>query len=133
MAKNVLQGSLPELSSDGDFYVSSDLEVILQSIWTILVTRPNDRVWNPEFGCGIMDYLYDINDQKTRTKIETTTKEALERWEPRIKVTEVSCVSLNTYSISLTIKFTFNRKDYTYSYNISEEMSDMSVYDLKVN
>ena len=50
-------------------YKYEGLEVILQSIYVILNTPKGSRVWQPEFGCGVMEYIWDLADEKSISKI----------------------------------------------------------------
>ena len=63
--------------------------LIRQSIETILDTEPGERVMRPTFGCGLRRYLMEPNSTATRAAIGAEITEALTRWEPRIRVTEV--------------------------------------------
>lgn len=64
--------------------------LLRQSIDTILDTEPGERVMRPDFGCGLRRYLMEPNSAGTRAAISADITEALNRWEPRIRVTEVS-------------------------------------------
>ncbi|MEU9372829.1 GPW/gp25 family protein [Streptomyces sp. NPDC048255] len=64
--------------------------LIRQSIETILDTEPGERVMRPSFGCGLRRYLMAPNTAATRTALSEEISEALTRWEPRIRVTEVA-------------------------------------------
>ncbi len=64
--------------------------LIRQSIETILDTEPGERVMRPTFGCGLRRYLMAPNTTATRTALSEEISEALTRWEPRIRVTEVA-------------------------------------------
>ncbi|MCJ0874251.1 GPW/gp25 family protein [Streptomyces sp. AP-93] len=64
--------------------------LIRQSIETILDTEPGERVMRPTFGCGLRRYLMEPNSAATRAAISAEIAEALTRWEPRIRVTEVA-------------------------------------------
>ncbi|MER5728114.1 GPW/gp25 family protein [Streptomyces sp. NPDC002138] len=68
----------------------SGTAVIRQSIETILDTEPGERVMRPTFGCGLRRHLMAPNTPATRTAIGAEIGEALTRWEPRIRVTEVA-------------------------------------------
>ncbi|WBB95249.1 MULTISPECIES: GPW/gp25 family protein [unclassified Solwaraspora] len=63
--------------------------LIRQSIGLILGTAPGERVMRPDFGCGIHDLVFDVNDVGTAGRISRSVREALARWEPRIDVLDV--------------------------------------------
>ena len=128
-----LFGCLPEKGKNGDFKTYSDLEVIMQSIYVILNTPKGSRVWQPEFGCGVMTYIWDLADDKTIDKMRSEIESALLRWEPRINVTSVE-VYLSPYSqgiVDVNISFSYAGKDYTKNLSLSTTYnSDLSIYDM---
>jgi len=70
-------------------YVSGE-ESIAEAIWVILSTPPRTRIMEPEFGCGIHNYVFAPNNPNTRALIAHEVTRALMRWEPRIDVLDVS-------------------------------------------
>ena len=76
-------GEQIELTLDGE-------ESIRQSIWTILGTSPGERVMRPDFGCGLYDLVFGVNNVATATAVTRTVRDALATWEPRIDVLDVS-------------------------------------------
>lgn len=69
-------------------YVSG-AQSIAESIWIILGTPPNTRIMEPEFGCGIHNYVFAPNNASTIATIIQEVRRALLRWEPRVDVLEV--------------------------------------------
>ncbi len=65
------------------------MELIRQSVATILDTEPGERVMRPGFGCGLRRYLMEPNTLTTRTAMEADIRAALETWEPRIRLVSV--------------------------------------------
>ena len=63
--------------------------LIEQSVWLILSTSPGSRVMEPEFGCGIHDYVFASNTPNLRATIAAEVERALVRFEPRIDVLSV--------------------------------------------
>lgn len=66
---------------------------IRQSIWMILSTSPGERVMRPDFGCGLQDAVFGVNNAATANAIAGTVREALALWEPRIDVLDVYAIS----------------------------------------
>ena len=62
---------------------------IVESIRLILATAPGERPMRPEFGCAIHDLVFAPADAATAGQIAYEVRVALERWEPRITVTDV--------------------------------------------
>jgi phage baseplate assembly protein W len=65
-------------------------ELVRQSIEAILDTEPGERIMLPTFGCGLRRYLMAPNTTATRSAMAEDITEALGRWEPRIRVTNVA-------------------------------------------
>ena len=65
------------------------LDLIRQSVTTILETEPGERIMLPGFGCGLRRYLMAPNNVTTRTAMADDIRSALETWEPRIQLQRV--------------------------------------------
>ena len=77
------------VSSTGGIAMVRGTEEIEQSIYLILSTTPGERPMRPEFGCGLVDYVFAPMDPGTFGEISVAVGEALDRWEPRIEVLDV--------------------------------------------
>ena len=64
-------------------------EDIDQALSLILSTAPGERPMRPEFGCELHDLVFDNIDAATIGRMETAIRGALDRWEPRVEVTDV--------------------------------------------
>lgn len=70
------------LTPDGDTGIS-------QSIWIILSTAPGERLMRPDFGCGIHELVFGVNNAGTASAVAAQVRRALATWEPRIDVLDV--------------------------------------------
>ncbi|MFC4808118.1 GPW/gp25 family protein [Paenibacillus sp. GCM10023250] len=86
--------------SSGAIAMSSHEQDIEQAICIILFTVKGERVMRPDFGCGIHDYVFASLNTATIGLMESSVRDALARWEPRISVTNVT-VSRDPAEISL--------------------------------
>lgn len=99
---------------------------VQESIWIILSTAKGERVMRPDFGCGIQDLVFEVINITTLTGIETSVKEALGTFEPRIDVTKVSALSNGgldgqlRISIDYVIRGTNNQLNLVYPFYIKE-------------
>lgn len=66
-----------------------------QAIRIVLGTAKGERVMRPDFGCAIHDYAFAVVDRTTLTRVETSVREALARWEPRIAVEDVTASTVD--------------------------------------
>jgi len=70
--------------------MSADDQSVEQAIWIILATAPGERMLRPDFGCGIHDLVFSVNDARTREQVTQRVERALILWEPRIDVLSVN-------------------------------------------
>ena len=74
----------------GSIALVSGEQEISEAIRLVLGTAPGERPMRPEFGCGIHDLVFAPADETTAGTISYEVRLALERWEPRIEVTDVT-------------------------------------------
>lgn len=84
---------------------------IKQSLILILGTSPGERVMLPEFGCRINELLFAANNSTTEGLAELYVRQAVERWEPRVLVNDVSSVIEFTDRNILTITLSYVIRD----------------------
>ena len=97
-------------------------EGIRQSIWTILGTSPGERLMRPDFGCGIHDMVFGVNNAATASAVAGAVREALAVWEPRIDVLDVYALpdrsrpSLLLIEINYQVRSTNSRFNLVYPF-----------------
>ena len=74
----------------GHITIAEYEESVRQAIWVILGTAKGERVMRPNFGCGIHDLVFEINNVTTAGRVASEVRDALLRWEPRIDVQHVT-------------------------------------------
>jgi uncharacterized protein len=108
-------GGQVKLAPDGE-------EGVRQSIWMILGTSRGERVMRPDFGCGIHDLVFGVNDAATANAVAGAVRDALAVWEPRIDVLDVYAVpdpsrpSLLTIEINYRVRSTNSRFNLVYPF-----------------
>jgi len=73
------------VNARGGFSLSRAEQDIEEAIWIILATSKGERVMEPDFGCGMHDYVFAPNDPATRGAIAYEVQKALIEYEPRIE------------------------------------------------
>lgn len=63
---------------------------VCQAIEIILSTRKGERVMRPGFGCHLDKLLFAPNNAATQALAAFEVREALQLWEPRIELLDVS-------------------------------------------
>ena len=79
-----------QVNPRGEIALVSGERDIAQAIRVILETIPGERVMRPEFGCRLNELVFAPNNSRTAGLAERYVREALGRWEPRIRVTSVT-------------------------------------------
>jgi phage baseplate assembly protein W len=106
----------------GRFRTARYEESVRQAIQIILSTAKGERVMRPDFGCGLHDLLFAINNSATWGLAESEVEEALRRWEPRIEVEEVRAEASGTrgeiilINVDYRVRATDNRFNLVYPF-----------------
>lgn len=114
------------VGTDGKIAVSEYGEDIREAIWIILSTSKGERIMRPDFGCGIHDFVFASINTSTMTLIESSVREALTLWEPRIELmnVNVSTEKINEGKLLITIDYkvrtTNNRFNLVYPFYLTE-------------
>jgi hypothetical protein len=74
----------------GRVSLTSGHQEIEESIRLVLATAPGERPMRPEFGCAVHNYVFAPADASTAGDIAYAVRVALDRWEPRIELEEVT-------------------------------------------
>lgn len=110
------------------FAVAEYEESVRQAIWIILATSRGERVMRPDFGCGIHELVFAVNNSTTQGLAEYEVREALRFWEPRIKVLEVKATSAGSHgeqlliSIDYQVRATDNRFNLVYPFYLERSV-----------
>ena len=82
--------NFPVKLQSGHLLMAESDNSIRQAIWIILATAPGERIMRPDFGCGIHDLVFAVNDVTTRTRVGQKVRDALVLWEPRVDLLDVT-------------------------------------------
>ncbi|WP_372412155.1 GPW/gp25 family protein [Streptomyces luteireticuli] len=85
-----------EEEPDGNARLATGTDDIEQAMYLILATAPGERPMRPEFGCAIHDLVFAPVNASTAGLMEQTVRQALERWEPRAEIDDVSVLGDET-------------------------------------
>lgn len=81
---------LPVPDDQGQLAWPSLAQSIRELIEVILRTRPGEQLMRPDFGGGLENFLQQPNTLVTHRRIQSAISEALQRWEPRILLHQVT-------------------------------------------
>jgi uncharacterized protein len=98
------------MNARGEIMLVTGSEDIEQSIRIILSTRPGERVMRPTFGCRAHDLLFEPRSAATASLLTDYVYEALQMWEPRIEVQDVSVTAGGADDSALLVEIVYQIK-----------------------
>ena len=75
---------------DGDIFKKTDAAAVKQSVKNILLTNFAEKPFLPNFGGNLNSFLFNLSTDMDEDLIELTVVEAIETYEPRARVQNVS-------------------------------------------
>lgn len=69
----------------GRIDIAEHEDSVKQAIHLILGTAVGERIMEPSFGCKIHDLVFHPNNPNTCAQVSVAVREALTKWEPRIR------------------------------------------------
>jgi len=105
--------------NDGDVREFTYIDAIYSSLTNIFETRRGSRRMLPTFANNLHDILFEPIDEDTAEIIGEVLLDAIDRWEPRIQVTNINInpkYDQNTYEIRLTFYIINTEEINTFNY-----------------
>lgn len=90
----------------GDVFKKTDAAAVKQSVKNILMTNPTEKPFDPYFGGGLNEFLFELSEEFSELDIQEQVAQAIENYEPRARVKAVN-VSLNPDFNSMTVNVEF--------------------------
>ena len=82
------------------------LASIEESIKDILLTPLGSRVMLPDYGSRLFELIDRKLDDEFRADLACYVIEAVEKWEPRVKIDEVKLISLKDHRLNFKVILT---------------------------
>lgn len=82
-------------------------EDIKESLRILMETKPNERVMQPDFGCGLKSLVFESINPSSLTMIKDTIRRAVLFFEPRIDLEDIEIDEKQAYEGLLTIKLVY--------------------------
>lgn len=102
-------------------------EDINEAITLILSTAPGERPMRPNFGCGIHDYVFESVDSYVVGRLEREIRIAIDRWEPRIELRQITIDTSNAadgelpIELEYVVRATNDRRNLVYPFYVIPE------------
>ena len=103
-----------QLGNTGYFQQSFDsLTQIKSNFINLILTRKGERVHQPEFGCGIHDYLFEQLTPENINNIRNSVVLAVEKWMPFLELVGLDVMAdsdiINSNTIRLYVMYQLRR------------------------
>ena len=93
-------------SGDGDILRKTDAAAVKQAIKTLLLTNRFEKPYRPNFGGNLGGLLFELMDENTADLMINQIRAAIERYEPRARVTNLKIIATPDYNaVSVQIEF----------------------------
>ena len=93
----------------GDVATVKDAVSVKRGIKNVLLTAPFERLYQPEFGSGIKNILFEPMTPLTEQRLSDACADAIEAWEKRASVINIAVISEEEYNrYRVAIKFNIN-------------------------
>ena len=86
---------------------------IKSNIKNLLLTKQFERLMQPEFGSGIQELLFNMNDELFADNLENTIVDTLSKWLPFVNVDTINIQQPNDYKDN-------NKVEVSVSFRISD-------------
>lgn len=73
----------------GDVYKKTDAAAVKQAVKNLLLTNPGEKPFNPYFGGGLNDLLFELANDETNFLLTEYITAAIENFEPRAKLLSI--------------------------------------------
>ena len=93
----------------GDVATVKDAVSVKRGIKNVLLTAPFERLFQPEFGSGIKNILFEPMTPLTEQRLSDACAAAIDAWEKRASVINIAVISEEEYNrYRVAIKFSIN-------------------------
>ena len=113
-------------SATGRFMMESGEDDIRSSIYIIIMTKKGERAMMPDFGCNVMDYVFELPDTTYLNLMRNEVIDAITSWEPRVVdvSAEIHLEELDkgkvVFEIEYTVRATNNPNNLVFPYYLYE-------------
>lgn len=98
--KDSLKGFFLDLTSDDNSAIKADL-------MHLILTRKGQRLYNPEFGTNLLQFIFEPNDSLTLNKVKEEITTVVKRYLPKLQITEISVTPSTESEYAATVRIDY--------------------------
>ncbi len=99
-----------QIGPAGRVQMADEEASVRQALLLLLSTTPGERVMRPTYGCSLRHLVFAPNDDTTAGLAIHYVRQAIERWEPRVRITRLDATRTPEAAESLTILLEYQIK-----------------------
>jgi hypothetical protein len=93
-------------TTDGDVFKKTDAASVKQALKSLLLTNAFEKPYRPQYGGNLSGLLFEPADENTGEELSSRIKDAINRYEPRVKILNLKIVSQpNLNKIKILLEF----------------------------
>lgn len=89
-----------------DLLVTKNEQAIKRSLFNLVLTKPGERFFNPNIGCGVSGLLFEPLDFITAGLIQSEIEYTINAFEPRVALKQVD-VELDEYNNAFQVSIAY--------------------------
>ena len=89
-----------------DLLVTKNEVAIKRSVYNLILTKPGERLFNPNIGCKVTGLLFEPLDFVTAGLIQDEIKYTINAFEPRVKLKNVE-VDIDEYNNAFNVSIDY--------------------------
>ena len=102
--KNSPKGFFLNLNSDPQRAIKADL-------MHLLLTRKGQRLYNPDFGTNLLEYIFEPNDTRTLTDIKNEVTDSVKKYLPKLNIKDITVTQNEDNEYVATIRLDYTITD----------------------
>jgi phage baseplate assembly protein W len=95
----------------GNLLVRNNEDAVSRAIKNLIQTEPNERLFNPSYGCELRKLLFENNDSTLRSAVRSAIEYSINTFEPRAKLEDVVISNTDDHSITVDIYYRVMRQE----------------------
>ena len=105
--KNIPQDIDSKFNPSGDFVSLEGIDTIIRGLTTILLTSSDTYLFDPTFGVGLYRFIFEPQDEVTKSEIEEEVSNAISRYESRASISSsvVFLTNVKGFRVDIFIKY----------------------------
>tara|TARA_R110000803_G_scaffold44953_9_gene94953 strand:- start:352 stop:735 length:384 start_codon:yes stop_codon:yes gene_type:complete len=125
MAETFINIRFPFYNSPKGYFLEmtkTNKRAIKSDLMHLLLTNKGERLYSPEFGTNLRQYLFEPNIVTVQTDIKSEIQRAVDRYIPNLKIDRLEVIPTNNNEHSVTVKI-----EYTVTNNTFTESDFISI------